>query len=183
MITVGVGPEDVQTFDVNEDLLKRHSEFFRAALSRDWKEKEERCVKLPEDDPETFKLFVPFAYTGKVFSARENDFRQNEYGTGHTDREYRRISTAWELADKVASTSFKDALVNTLVAKVTRTARYPMGMQDTIYPVSQAQAGIRKLLVDIAVQYGSGLTRTFLPKKGPSAHSWLISHSRSPRSR
>ncbi|KAF3007879.1 hypothetical protein E8E13_010949 [Curvularia kusanoi] len=59
--TVLVG-EERKRFIVHKDLLTYHSEFFRSALSGNFKEAAEQTVPLPEDDPDTFEFFVHWLY-------------------------------------------------------------------------------------------------------------------------
>jgi hypothetical protein len=47
---------------VHEDLLTYHSSFFRAALTGHFKEAENKCVVLEDDDPQVFELFVHWLY-------------------------------------------------------------------------------------------------------------------------
>jgi hypothetical protein len=53
-VDVGTAPK-LQTFDVHIDLVTARSDFFKKALSREWKEAAEKVVKLPDDDPEVLQ--------------------------------------------------------------------------------------------------------------------------------
>ncbi|KAF2024703.1 hypothetical protein EK21DRAFT_117548 [Setomelanomma holmii] len=43
-----------QTFDVHESLITTRSPFFKKAMTGNWKEAQERVVKLPDDEPVIF---------------------------------------------------------------------------------------------------------------------------------
>jgi hypothetical protein len=59
--TVLVGPDQTR-FVVHENLLVHYSKFFHAALTGKFKEAEDKTVKLEEDDPDIFELFVHWLY-------------------------------------------------------------------------------------------------------------------------
>ena len=138
---------------MHKDLLIKHSEFFRAALSEPWKEAEERAVTLPCDEPEIFSIFCRFLYTGQIFSIKDGDYKMTpvpEAPNRHRDAEWGRLPDAWILGEKLLSTSFKDATVDAIIAKVVDRNAWPTAMQEDIYPKSSGSSKIRKLLVDIA---------------------------------
>lgn len=91
MTTVHVGSINKPTFDVHEDLLKRHSVFFKAALDKQGERPEERRINLLEDDTDLFDMFVCVLYTGVIFSARDFRLRQRAGSQFHSDGEWTRI--------------------------------------------------------------------------------------------
>lgn len=56
-----MGPDHVR-FVVPESLLVHYSKFFRAALTGNFSEAKDKTVKLEEDDPKMFELFVHWLY-------------------------------------------------------------------------------------------------------------------------
>lgn len=48
------------------DLLVARSDFFKKALSGEWKEATERVVNLPEEKPWIFAIYTHVLYTGTV---------------------------------------------------------------------------------------------------------------------
>ena len=62
--TVVVGKEK-KRFAVHETLLTHYSEFFRATLNGGFKEAEEKCVTLEDEDPIIFESFVYWLYHQK----------------------------------------------------------------------------------------------------------------------
>ncbi|KAM3421531.1 hypothetical protein BST61_g1920 [Cercospora zeina] len=70
IITVAVGQGELPVeFHVHEDLLREHSGFFEAALNGQWKEAQERKIKLPEDNPDVVDVYVQWLYGGKIEAA------------------------------------------------------------------------------------------------------------------
>ena len=74
---------DFRTFIVHGACLTSRSLFFRKALSRDWKEGEERLVKLPDDDSDTSELYLQCKY-GQAMSVEPDPVPQ--YYKDHPER-------------------------------------------------------------------------------------------------
>ena len=104
---------------------------------------------LEEDDPEMFCLFYQFLYTGQIFSIRDGGV-QEKPGVA-SDEEWIRLGNAWILGEKLLSSSFKDSVTDSIIAKMQEKRRFPSTIHETIYPKSNASSAIRKLIVDIAI--------------------------------
>ena len=59
IITLIVGPEEVK-MSVHGAYLTRDSEFFKAALKKEWVKDETRVIKLPEEDPVMMAHYMTF---------------------------------------------------------------------------------------------------------------------------
>jgi hypothetical protein len=70
--TVLVGPNHAR-FVVHEALLVHHSEFFRAALTGNFKEAEEKVVKMADTEPYIFECFVHWLYYQRFPDASKGD--------------------------------------------------------------------------------------------------------------
>lgn len=57
IVTVLVGPREVK-WSLHENMLASRSSFLEAAFRGGWKEGEEGILRLPEDSPRVFELFV-----------------------------------------------------------------------------------------------------------------------------
>lgn len=57
IVTVVVGHDEVK-WCLHENLLVSESDFFKASFRGPWKESKEGVLRLPEDEPRTFELFV-----------------------------------------------------------------------------------------------------------------------------
>jgi hypothetical protein len=63
VLTVVVGEGDgKREFVVHEELICESSDFFRGAMSGEWKEAGDRVVSLPDDDPDVFALYLQAIY-------------------------------------------------------------------------------------------------------------------------
>ncbi|KAK5170383.1 uncharacterized protein LTR77_004970 [Saxophila tyrrhenica] len=141
-IAVIVGaPEQEQIFNVHTDLLIKHSNFFRAALSNDWKESRSRRVELRDVEPEHFEVFKDFLYTGFVYCSKAGD---------STDPPHPRLACCWVLGERVLCTAFKDAASDAFLDKYAFHNKTPLRAQFDIYPNSTERSCIRRLLVDFA---------------------------------
>ena len=60
-----VGSEE-KLFQVHEDVLRSNSEFFAAALKKEWTEGQTRVVKLPEESEHHFCRYVQYLYSGTI---------------------------------------------------------------------------------------------------------------------
>ncbi|KAL5314675.1 hypothetical protein ACEPPN_017320 [Leptodophora sp. 'Broadleaf-Isolate-01'] len=61
-VKVNVGDEDVEFYAL-KTILSIHSEYFRTACSVTWKSGREDCVTLHDHEPESFAVFLAWAYT------------------------------------------------------------------------------------------------------------------------
>jgi hypothetical protein len=61
----------MQEFRIHEAVLTARSKFFKAAMGKQWKESEDKAVKLPEENPDVFRLYTQLVYTGRI--PRMND--------------------------------------------------------------------------------------------------------------
>ena len=85
-------------------ILCSSSDFFKACLSRNWKESETLHVDLPEEDAETFDLYIQWLYTSRIDTDEGNDptrFKQYEV-----------LTKALVLGDKIQDVNFRDVLID-----------------------------------------------------------------------
>lgn len=64
MITVLVGREEEQ-FILYQDVVCAKSKFFKAACSKKWREGREKVVRLPEFQPDNFKTYCDWLFSGQ----------------------------------------------------------------------------------------------------------------------
>lgn len=75
-------------------LISHYSAFLKAACSHDFKEKEDNCIRLVDEEPKAFAAFVSFMYYGRYALTFGNVRRMHE-----------RI---WLLGDKLMSVALKN---------------------------------------------------------------------------
>jgi hypothetical protein len=78
MITLLVGEQE-QEMQAYGCYLSLSSEFFQAALKKEWVEGQKRIVKLPEEKPETMTFYLDFLYgKGQVYYVLTEQFAPEE---------------------------------------------------------------------------------------------------------
>ncbi|KAF2170690.1 hypothetical protein M409DRAFT_19505 [Zasmidium cellare ATCC 36951] len=112
VIVVLVGSQE-KRFIVHETPLRENSAFFEAALGRDWKETADRVVKLPEEAPYQFHVYVHWLYRGL--------YRGMKDGSQFSPRDLARLYT---LGSRLQDHDFQDAVVDAFI--------YRCGMIPTI---------------------------------------------------
>ena len=65
LVTVLVGSQETR-FDLHRGLLCASSDFFRAVITSDFKERAQNEIKFPEQDVKIFRFFVHWLYTGRL---------------------------------------------------------------------------------------------------------------------
>lgn len=66
LVTLLVGPDE-QELTIHESCTTRNSDFFKAAMKKEWAEGQTRTIKLPEETcQDTFIQYLNFSYTGKL---------------------------------------------------------------------------------------------------------------------
>ncbi|KAI4697602.1 uncharacterized protein J4E84_000734 [Alternaria hordeiaustralica] len=53
-----------QDFIAHESSLTSRSEFFRRAMNGNWQEADTRVINFPDDEPDTFALYISYVYIG-----------------------------------------------------------------------------------------------------------------------
>lgn len=64
-VTIIVGPHE-EPLVSHESYMTKNSEFFKAAMKKEWTEVQTRTIKLPEDDLETITNYLTFTYGGDL---------------------------------------------------------------------------------------------------------------------
>jgi hypothetical protein len=161
---VDVGEELQQkSFYVQETLLRQHSLFFKKALSRDWKEKVERIVNLPEDEPTLFAVYVEFLYSGNLAVVPED---LDPIDATHLEQHM--LCKLYVLAEKLQDMDTRNRAIQGLLysAKQVRPGNSSIcpGMESIkiIYDGTLPGSMARKLLIDYYTYRGTG--------------SWVIDH-------
>lgn len=157
-----------QTWSLPQALLSHHSPFLKAACTHNFKEREEKRITLPTDDPKIFALFVEWIYYGEYTIPLST----GAVG-GHTNMD----AEAWVLGDKLMSTAFKNYAMDRLYSRHGSQFFSTVVMpEDVAYACNNSQAGspIRQLFFDIVSTHFSEPTRV-----AGSAEEWdkvLLDH-------
>ncbi|KXT07544.1 hypothetical protein AC578_10138 [Pseudocercospora eumusae] len=129
------------TFHVNEELLCSGSEFFKAALQKEWREGQMHVVELPEQSPETFNVYLNWLYQKQVFVGIEADEGPE------LSWPWSKQIQAYALGDLLMDIDFKDAIVDALMVLMHTKAQTP-----ALYRLPSASN--RKLLYKVTATGG-----------------------------
>ncbi|CAO2648018.1 Nn.00g089400.m01.CDS01 [Neocucurbitaria sp. VM-36] len=155
-INVVVGPKDTLLFSnhgtaswsLPKALIHHCSPFLEAASTRDFRERQENCIRLPEDNPKTFDLFVEWMYHGTYTLVPHSDVDTEHLAS--LDAE------AWVLGDKLLSTEFKNYAMDRLYAQYA-TNPEPKAIKSIdiqhACTHSAADSALRRLFIDLAATY------------------------------
>jgi hypothetical protein len=117
--TVGKEP-DTKAFVAPESFLTTRFEFFRRAMNGSWKEAETHIVELPEDDPETFAVYINHVYTGQLFTATVTDKELATLGARdilkEVSKQYHTLFKVYVLAGKLQDVATKNTIMEAALA-------------------------------------------------------------------
>ncbi|KAF2660742.1 hypothetical protein K491DRAFT_674661 [Lophiostoma macrostomum CBS 122681] len=107
IIEVRVGKDTkARPFTIHKELITSRSKFFANALKGSWRESKDNVVKLPEDDVDTFDLYVNLLYFGSIHipeagatAQREETLTEKLVRVSH--QEYMALSKLYVLCDKL----------------------------------------------------------------------------------
>ncbi|KAI4268569.1 MAG: hypothetical protein LQ337_007768, partial [Flavoplaca oasis] len=138
VIKVLVGPSEY-CFSIHWGLLTSKSTFFNAALTGSWTEAEEDTVRLVEEVPELFAIYVVWIY-GHDWTV---DHLGREYGLATSSRLY-------VLADKLGSEELGNLIIDRIRAIVAGPDVFlSCETIEFVYDNTLPKTPLRRLLVDI----------------------------------
>lgn len=152
-IRIEVGPEDEdedesEVFIIESEALVHRSLFFRKALSGGFKEAQERVVKLPEDDPEIFGIYLHHVQTNE-FSVLPDSLSLEDNGYEET------LIKLYVLAEKLQDTRFKNAIVRAVIGYCHQSRPnnrfYSLGQSVTrlLYEGTSPGSNMRRVVVEM----------------------------------
>lgn len=157
-MTVRIGTlTDQKEFIVYEGTICARSEFFRRALNGNWAESEERLVRLTEDEPAIFAIYLNHVYTNQLATIdirRDRQDTEAEFDNGIRE-EYVRLSKLYVLCKRLQDVKGKNAITLAILAvskeKNTNGSWYVPPAKEImrLYGGTPENAPIRKLVVDI----------------------------------
>jgi hypothetical protein len=140
------------TFTVHEGLICASSAFFKAAMSHNWQESEKRTVRLEEDEPDLFGIYLNWLYC-RTLPTREHHWDYTEIF---------QLAKAYVLGDRLQDGDFTDCVIDAfietfkgMVRRSEKNRRYPSAWIITyIYDHTSESSVLRRLLVDIYTYAG-----------------------------
>lgn len=131
---------------VHEAIIRAESPFFEAVLSKEWKESEERVVRLPEQYPEAFDIYLRWIYSGKLVVGKI-DIQDTQAYDSFTNS----LSRAYILGEMLQDVDFKEAVIDGLFETIEPTERVPARQAKFLFDNTPKNAPIRRMLVDWVV--------------------------------
>ncbi|KAI4655937.1 hypothetical protein J4E93_000653 [Alternaria ventricosa] len=111
-ITIIVGEDpDQRQFLIHKTYICERSEFFRRAMNGNWTESKERIVRLPEDDPAAFEVYINLVYTGLLLTKNTDEKRTEDTIGDELDKLCKLYVLGEKLQDKAAKNSALQALL------------------------------------------------------------------------
>lgn len=113
---VGKEPEHTD-FLLHEGIICERSEFFRRAMSGNWIEKEERLVKLPEERPLVFDMYVSLLYTNRTLDCEQSTEGEIEPKAFRNvqQKQYRALCKLYVLAEMLQDLEAKKAALKAMI--------------------------------------------------------------------
>lgn len=160
-ITVLVGA-DKTPFTVHKATICAKSKFFEAALVRDWKEKADATVTLPDMLPYKFAVFVHWTYTGVI------DGQKNEHKPPHDVTPYAPVFGAFLARDVLESEGLRNDAMTELIRVERSQDRLASAATISHYWVKTAEGSpLRRWLVDLHASVANDRYLMQLAEKGP----------------
>lgn len=154
-IAVSVGSQR-KRFLVHELLVRDTVPFFDAAFKGRWKGSKERKSDLPEDNPDIFKIYLHWLYTGKLLTKKGDDKRVDRLESGtkrSTYPKWNRLSDLYRLANRLLDDDAKDCVDAMLELERERDVIYAH-WATLAYPLSIDGSPVRRLLI-VRCVYGT----------------------------
>ncbi len=149
---VGTSP-NTKTWQLHKELLIDSSPFFAAALDGSFAEATSKVIRLPEDNPDIFALFIQWLNVGDfALGSCTADHTKDYDHYYHDDYHYCRASIlidirAWILGDKLGCSIFKDLAMLRLI-RASDTWSTDATNVRTAYEGSAHGSKLRKFLLD-----------------------------------
>lgn len=157
-VTLLVGPDE-EEFAVHESCITRNSDFFKAAMRKEWAEGQTCTIKLPEETCiESFANYLNFAYHEKL-PTEEITIISNE-GFKCTEVPYEVLGKIYVIGERMLDESVRNAVVREFIRLTTMKApdesrRFPGESTITIiYDGTSTGSPMRRVMVDFYATLG-----------------------------
>lgn len=158
-VALHVGPTE-HAILAHGNFISRRSEFFKAALKKEWAEGQTRIIKLPDEEPRVVTYYLSYAYSKclptDIFTA---DF----LGTfpEESDEYYQLLADLYTLGERLLDETICGAITKEfirLTSPTSKSAKRYCPMKEAvsiIYRGTTAGSPARRLMVDIHLAYGT----------------------------
>lgn len=155
-VTRLVGP-DKKALMVHEFQLAS-SEFFKAAVKKDWAEVQTRTVSFPDDDPDDFGYYLDWIYFGNLPTSIYDEYEVCP--DGDKNEAWELLARLYVLGEHLLDTPFRNALVIEMIRLTFLKDDGGYADLPGTIPVNIIYAGTpehspaRRLFLDMSVRYG-----------------------------
>jgi hypothetical protein len=147
-----VGKEQ-QEMLVHTNIISAHSDFFRAALKKEWAEGQTHIIKLPEDDPEIVTRYLDFVYHNRLVTQYKSQ----------PDSNYIDLALLYVYGERVLDIFIQNTIIEHLLKLTDVINRnhhghrhYPgPAVVEIIYEGTTPTSPFRRMLVDMYARHGS----------------------------
>lgn len=177
---VGVAKE---SFTVHEDIICARSNFFKAAVSKDWKEAGSKTVNLPEQTPAVFKAYLESVYFPNADLLELVKSHAHDLVLNSEDRFKKDIVLAkaghglvklYLLGDFVGDVLLKNEIIRAIVEGCNGKGLYfQTKVLNMVFDGTPTDCGLQKVVADIVAKelVIGGLVEGFVKSVSPSAVS------------
>lgn len=128
-------------FTIHWELISARSNYFEKALSAPFKESQKGVVHLPDQDPDTFELYMKSLYWGKLYSGDGEDY----------DAEFQRLAAVGILADYLQDHGCFNLVVDAIIDVAETVEQYPLTLATAVYEQLPTDSPLRRLIRDFWV--------------------------------
>jgi hypothetical protein len=158
-VTLHVGPTE-HAILAHGNFISRRSEFFKAALKKEWAEGQTRIIKLPDEDPQVVTHYLSYTYSKFLPT---DIFTKDFTGTfpEESDEYYQLLAELYVLGERLLDETIQGALIKEIIRLAQLTDKesksyYPKGEAvNTIYRGTTAGSPARRLMVNFHVANGT----------------------------
>lgn len=153
-VTLLVGPEK-QRLLVHAHYLTKSSEFFQAALKKEWKEGQTHVVELPEENIINTTRYLEFAYEGNLCSSAIGDYRELTKANSYFE-----LCQLYTFGKRVCDAPLRNAIIYEMIRLISLEADDGAYWAPNWYSAAEAYYGttvgspIRRFVVDALLAYG-----------------------------
>jgi hypothetical protein len=158
-VTLHVGPSE-HTILAHTDFISRDSEFFKAALKKDWVEGKTRIIKLPDECPKVFTHYLNYVYC-KRLPTKILITKSGSTFVKDSAEHYQLLVKLYVLGERLLDDSVRDAVLLKIVrlTYLFEKSSYPVfaigEAVNIVYRGTPVGSPARRLMVDCHVAHGT----------------------------
>lgn len=108
-VTLLVGTDE-EPLIAHESYITKNSEFFQAAVKKEWAEGQTRVIKLPEDDVETMTNYLTFTYSCELPTSK-----LVKGHPGQTNIDWDSLAKLYVLGERILDKCVRNAITSEIV--------------------------------------------------------------------